>query len=103
MAENNDSKAPLGAGSLQAFARLGLQELRGALYPGSNVAQPTEQGMYGTATPQEVTKEKQAEATPQKEESSVHRELREATERAEVEREKESKERGMEREREMER
>lgn len=103
MAENNDSKAPFGAGSLKAFGRLGLQELRGALYPESNVAQPTEQGMYGSATPQEVAKDKQEEAIPQKEESSLDRHLREATERAEIEREKESKERGMERERDMER
>jgi len=44
----------IGAGHLSAMARLGLRELRGALYPESNVAQPPELGVYGTATPHEV-------------------------------------------------
>lgn len=95
MAENNEPKPPYGAGSWQAFQRLGLHELRAALYPNSNVAQPTEMGMYGTATPQEVANEKQNEVKEQ--ESSFHRELREATERAEIEREREPREREMER------
>lgn len=50
----SDENAKIGAGHLSAMARLGLRELRGALYPQSNVAQPSELGLYGTATPHEV-------------------------------------------------
>jgi hypothetical protein len=34
--------------------RQGLRELRGALYPESNIAQPTDYGIAGVATPGEV-------------------------------------------------
>lgn len=43
-----------GEGHVAAMGRLGLEELRGALYPESNVAQPSEYGLYGTLTPGEV-------------------------------------------------
>jgi hypothetical protein len=44
----------IGAGHAAAMARLGLRELRGALYPASNVAQQSEHGLYGTATQGEI-------------------------------------------------
>ena len=44
----------IGEGHLAAMARLGGLEVRGALYTESNVAQPAEYGIFGTATPGEV-------------------------------------------------
>jgi hypothetical protein len=44
----------IGEGHAEAVARLGLAELRGAMYTGSNVAQHSEYGLYGTLTPGEV-------------------------------------------------
>ncbi|MDX1968839.1 MAG: hypothetical protein SFV23_16815 [Planctomycetaceae bacterium] len=46
--------AKIGTGHASAMARQGLRELRGALYPESNVAQSAEYGLYGTMTPGEV-------------------------------------------------
>ena len=40
-------KEPIGAQSLQAMASLGLEELRAAFFTDSNIARPTEPGMYG--------------------------------------------------------
>lgn len=54
-------KPKLGAGSLEAAMRQGLAELRGALYPESNVVQPTPYGMYGTKTPGEVADDRDPE------------------------------------------
>lgn len=51
---NQDKSTKIGAGHASAMFRLGLSELRGAVYPDSNVAQPTEYGLYGTRTPGEV-------------------------------------------------
>jgi len=36
------------------MAKQGLAELRAAMYPNSNVAQPTEYGVFGKETPGEV-------------------------------------------------
>ena len=47
-------KPKIGAGALAAMGRQGLNELRAAIMPDSNIAQPTETGMYGTATPGEI-------------------------------------------------
>ncbi len=52
-------KPKLGAGHLGAMARQGLAELRAAMYPESNIAQPTEYGMAGRPTPQEVVSSKE--------------------------------------------
>lgn len=43
-----------GSEHASAMFRQGLRELRGALYPESNVAQQPEYGLYGTVTPGEV-------------------------------------------------
>lgn len=51
----------IGAGHAQAMFRQGLTELRAALYPESNVAQPSVYGIAGTRTPGEVMQEKQGE------------------------------------------
>lgn len=56
-----DNAPKIGAGHASAMFRQGLAELRGALYPDSNVAQPTVYGIYGTKTPGEVMQEKQGE------------------------------------------
>ncbi|MBK9118163.1 MAG: hypothetical protein IPM18_00965 [Phycisphaerales bacterium] len=53
MTRDNDTPK-IGAGHASAMFRQGLSELRGALYPESNVAQPTVYGIYGTKTPGEV-------------------------------------------------
>lgn len=50
-----------GAGHAQAMFRQGLAELRAAIYPESNVAQPTVYGIAGTKTPGEVMEEKKGE------------------------------------------
>lgn len=44
----------IGEGHFGAMMRQGLRELRGAMYPDSNVAQQPEYGLYGTKTPGEV-------------------------------------------------
>jgi hypothetical protein len=46
--------AKIGEGHLSAMGRQGIRELRAAMYPESNVAQPAEYGIYGTKTPGEV-------------------------------------------------
>ena len=51
----NEAAGPkIGAGHAAGMLRQGIRELRGALYPESNVAQPLDLGIYGSATPQEV-------------------------------------------------
>ena len=52
VSERNQDK--IGSGHAKAMFRQGLAELRGALYADSNVAQPTEYGVYGKETPSEV-------------------------------------------------
>lgn len=51
----------IGAGHASAMARMGLRELRGAIYPESNVAQQPEYGLYGTLTPGEVAESRRAD------------------------------------------
>jgi hypothetical protein len=46
--------AKIGEGHFSAMGRQGIRELRAAMYPESNVAQPAEYGIYGTKTPGEV-------------------------------------------------
>ena len=51
---SDDKTRKAGAGHLEAMARLGLRELRAAMYPNGNIAQQSEYGLYGTLTPGEV-------------------------------------------------
>lgn len=57
-----DDRPKIGAGHASAMFRQGLAELRGALYPESNVAQPPQYGLYGTRTPGEVMQERAPDA-----------------------------------------
>lgn len=52
------SDPKIGAGHASAMFRQGLSELRAALYADSNVAQPSQYGIYGTRTPGEVMQER---------------------------------------------
>lgn len=47
--------AKIGSEHFMAMMRTGLNEVRALLYPESNVAQPTELGVFGTKTSGEVT------------------------------------------------
>lgn len=67
----NDDNQKIGAGHASAMFRQGLRELRGSLYPESNVAQPTEYGIYGTRTPGEVAEARRSDGREQDEEPSV--------------------------------
>lgn len=66
--ERNQDK--IGSGHAKAMFRQGLAELRGALYADSNVAQPTEYGVYGKETPSEVAASREG-ATSKDDERSV--------------------------------
>jgi hypothetical protein len=63
--------AKIGEGSFKAAGRQGLRELRAALYPESNVAQPAEYGMYGTKTPGEIADDRRDEPGRADEEGPV--------------------------------
>lgn len=51
---SDESKPKIGAGHAKAILNLGLNELRGLVYPESNVAQPLEYGIFGKPTPGEI-------------------------------------------------
>lgn len=68
MPQPDESTPKIGAGHAQAWLRQGLKELRGALYPESNVAQPAEYGLYGTRTPGEVAESRREDAKDMEEE-----------------------------------
>jgi len=61
MTNDKNDDARIGAGHAEAMFRMGLKELRGALYPDSNVAQPGEYGLYGTRTPGEVAESRRSD------------------------------------------
>lgn len=84
-----DDHTPIGTGHASAMFRQGLAELRGALYPESNVAQPTVYGMAGTKTPGEVMAEKQGEMRDPDEQPSILGDRLGQAERQAVEREPE--------------
>ncbi len=48
------SEKKIGAGHLQAMARLGLKELRNAMNPSRESVADTEMGLYGTQTQGEI-------------------------------------------------
>lgn len=60
---NEKVSQPLGKGHAAAMLRLGLHELQGAMYTGSNVAQPVEYGTFGSATPGEIAEDRRPEFT----------------------------------------
>ncbi len=55
------AKAKIGEGSLNAFMRLGLAEVRQAVSLEGSVAQPTPYGMFGQVTPGEVAQAREPE------------------------------------------
>ncbi len=69
--KSDEPKPKIGAGHASAMFRQGLAELRGALYPESNVVQPTQYGIYGTRTPGEVMEDKKNEMTDPDEKPSI--------------------------------
>lgn len=77
------SREKWGSGHAKAMARQGLAELRGALYPESNVAQPTEYGMFGKETPGEVASSREGSSSRDEERSVLGAALREAKGRSE--------------------
>jgi len=77
--------AKIGEGHFAAWLRQGLREIRGALYPDSNVAQPAEYGLYGTRTPGEVAESRRGDGRELEEEprgSVLGDRLKEAEERS---------------------
>lgn len=68
MDQRKDAAPKIGAGHLAGMARQGLKELRAVFYPESNVAEPTDYGIYGMSTPGEVAQERQGEAPSLEEE-----------------------------------
>lgn len=68
MVSNDDGKAKIGSGHMAAMGRLGLRELRGAMYTESNVAQQPAYGLYGTRTPGEVAESRRSDGRDLEEE-----------------------------------
>lgn len=89
---SNEGLPKLGVGHASAMFRQGLAELRAAIYPESNVAQPTVYGMAGTKTPGEVMQDKQGELRDPDEKPSILDERLNQVEKADVGREPQSPE-----------
>ncbi|MFN7742726.1 MAG: hypothetical protein ACK5Q8_04685 [Phycisphaerales bacterium] len=66
MSTKDEAERKIGEGHAAAMARLGLKELRGAFYPQSNVAQPSEYGLYGTRTPGEIADDRRPDGDEEK-------------------------------------
>ena len=67
-----EEKKVLGQGILKAYGRQGLAEFRAALpYADSAIAQNTDYGMIGVATPGEVADARREDAEQQLDENSV--------------------------------
>ncbi|MCC7010917.1 MAG: hypothetical protein IT454_00025 [Planctomycetes bacterium] len=58
-----DEPKPIGTGHMAAMGRQGLAELRAALYPESNVAQPPGYGIVGSPLPSEIAQEHERAST----------------------------------------
>jgi hypothetical protein len=69
MVEKDDTQK-IGSGHAAAMWRQGLAELRAAIYPESNVAQPSELGLYGRATPGEIAEARRSDGREANEEPS---------------------------------
>lgn len=93
--------AKIGEEHLSAWARQGLRELRGALYPESNVAQQPEYGLYGTKTPGEVAQDRRGEGRDLEDERTTEGDsvLASRLKQAEARGGREERERGMDRDR----
>lgn len=61
--KSDESSSPkIGEGHASAMFRQGLRELRGALYPESNIAQPPDYGVFGNRSPGEQAAARRPEA-----------------------------------------
>ena len=56
--KDNLAFKPAEKAMLKAYGRQGLQELRNAFYPESNIATPVDYGIWGKLTPGEVSMER---------------------------------------------
>ncbi len=99
MSREQDPKPKIGAGHASAMWRQGLRELRAAVYPESNVAQPPEYGAYGTKTPGEVAHDRRSEARDPEDEKATGRGsvLESRSRQAEARSERSDRGKGMER------
>lgn len=82
--KNEQSSPKIGSEHLGAMARQGLAELRGAFYNESNVAQPSQLGLYGTKTPGEVMQDRRADERDVDVEEEYSSTLSDTLERAEA-------------------
>lgn len=98
MAKRTEGYRKIGEGALGGFMRQGLKELRAALpLADSPIAQPTDYGMWGVATPGEVAESRRGESPAiEQEHGSVLDERLKQAEAARDERPREDK--GMDRE-----
>jgi hypothetical protein len=80
-AKKERGKEKWGSGHMKAMAKQGLAELRGLMYTGSNVAQPTEYGIFGKETPGEVASSREKERSPDEERSVLGEAMRDAKDR----------------------
>lgn len=97
---NPGTETKIGDGHASAMFRQGLRELRGSLYPQSNVAQNPEYGLYGTLTPGEVAESRRTndlnlEQEGPKNDSVLDSRMRQAESRTAPE--KDTQERGLDR------
>lgn len=94
MSHQEPLEGPIGSGHVRAMARLGLAEIRAALYPESNIAQPTEYGLFGRETPGEVAMQREGPPGDQEPKSVLAERLEEvaAKQRAEGPRDDKSQE-----------
>jgi hypothetical protein len=51
----------IGAGHTMGMLRLGFSEIRSLPYNGSNIAQPTEYGIFGRETPGEIAESRRSD------------------------------------------
>jgi len=80
-----ETKPKIGAGHASAMFRQGLAELRAAVFPDGNVAQPPQYGLYGTRTPGEVMQERSGEGRdPDEQPSILDRQLNQAEQARDV-------------------
>lgn len=72
----------IGEGHAAAMARIGLNELRASVYPGSNIAQ-TDLGVFGNATQGEISQARNHGEDPVKEEEKGDSPLQQSMRQAE--------------------
>jgi hypothetical protein len=70
MGKEDKTPAKWGSEHAPAMLRQGLRELRGAVYPESNIAQQPEYGVWGTKTPGEVAEDRRGDGRDLEDEAS---------------------------------